>query len=199
MNKESLRETVVDDEDIEDAIQVQEEDAVGKTIVNTKTEDNRLSEHDSECHRSNESKFLHNVGLAPQDCSLIRINIFGLGSSFCNDQSWKCLWDETHDNCEAKTDDNVDEENPFEAETRVVGNPATNWRSKGRSNIGADHEESHGLASTVDITKEICNCTGNIGKSGRSGSASQEHEYDEHGEISRICGSLELSERAPRL
>jgi hypothetical protein len=187
-----LRKTVVEDEDIENAIQVQEEDAIGKTVVDTKAENNGLREDNSECHRSNESELLENVDFAPQDGRLIRIYILSLGSCHCDDQSRKCLWDETHDNCETKADDNVDQEDPFETETRVGSNPTTNWRSKGRSNIGADHEESHCLTGAIDITKEIRDGTGNIGESGRSGSASQEHEDDEHGKVSRICGSLEI-------
>ena len=104
-----LREMIVNDEYVKDAIEVEKEDTIGESIIESEAQNDGLREHDSKGQCCNESQLLRDIDLACQNGDLVAINSLGFGSFSGNDQSRESLWNEAHNNGEAESSDHVDQ------------------------------------------------------------------------------------------
>lgn len=69
----NLRKSVVDYENVEDAIQVEEKEAVSETIIYGKKRDDRLCKHNAQGHSGHEANFAHNIDVLLRNADLFRV------------------------------------------------------------------------------------------------------------------------------
>ena len=99
-----LRQTVVNVENIKHSIEIQEKEAIGKTIIHREEGDDGLGDHDFQGHRRNEAELAQHVDFALHDNGFLRGDRVGAFGSLRDNDSWERLWHEAHNEHKSSPD-----------------------------------------------------------------------------------------------
>lgn len=103
----NVGQTVVDDKHIKDSVQVEEQETVGETVVNTEQGDHGLGHHNAECHQGNKLDLLKDVDLLLKNSNLLGLVQVTLLDLIADNDAGQRLGDEAHDHDECSSNNDA--------------------------------------------------------------------------------------------
>lgn len=149
----NIRQAIVKDKDVKHAVQVQEQQPVRETIVQTQKDDNRLSNHDPQRHGRDEAHLLDDINLLFGNGKLLGVFRVVLPNRLGNHDPGQRLRQEAHADSKRDADDDVDPKDPGQAHIGIIGDPFAHGTSNRRTGVGGGDKQGHGLACAIRVAE----------------------------------------------
>lgn len=189
----NVRQTVVEDEDVKYTIQIQEEETVGETVVQSQEDDDGLGDHNAQGHGGHEAHLLDDINLLLGDGHLMRVFRIVLLDSARNDNTGQRLGQEAHAKGERYADNHIDPKDPRQAHVDIVGDPLADGRAQRGAGVGRGDEQGHRLACAIRVAKQVGDGAGNVTQGDTAGCSAEKLEDDQHGQVERL-GAADVQE-----